>query len=402
MTLRLLRDAPLNFGGVPCPLLCVRVFHSMQRVSSNAFHRRASQKAFDRSVFGFAVALTGVASGCVWLLCATPFAPSYPVMAARPPVPVAQPAAQAARSAPQTVQASLAPATAAPATFDLASGDTRAVDLDRGRALVAPTDLLDPTYTSGIASSSFAKGGSAPLNDRFVAPAAIQAATPIAQDIPKPAAPVARRPVQTASLAPVRPAEVRPAQGAVSAIEQKAPKNKILSNAAVLKIFEKALGKPPQEEPIALAYAAPDGGVQTDSRTLTQGLSLYDSATAVYDVSNATVHMPDGTKLEAHSGVGPARDDPRHAHVRMRGVTPPHVYDLKLRESLFHGVRAIRMNPIGGEAAIFGRSGILAHSYLLGPRGDSHGCVSFKNYDAFLQAFLKGEVKRMVVVARLD
>jgi hypothetical protein len=27
--------------------------------------------------------------------------------------------------------------------------------------------------------------------------------------------------------------------------------------------------------------------------------------------------------------------------------------------------------------------------------------VSFKNYPAFLQAFLKGEVKRMVVVARL-
>lgn len=386
----------------------------MQRVSSNASHRRASQKAFDRSVFGFAVALTGVASGCVWLLCANPFAPSYPVMTARPPIPVARPAAQAAHGAPrtvqasqtvqapQTVQASLAPATAAPATFDLASADTRAVDLERGRARLAPADLLDPAYTSGIASSSFAKGASAPLNDRFVAPASIQAATPIAQDIAKPAAPLARRPVQTASLAPVRPAEVRPPQGAVAAIEQKAPKNKILSNAAVLKIFEKALGKPPQEEPVALAYAAPDGGVQTDGRTLTQGLPLYDSATAVYDIANATVYLPDGTKLEAHSGVGPARDDPRLAHARMRGVTPPHVYDLKLRESLFHGVRAIRMNPVGGEAAIFGRSGILAHSYLLGPRGESHGCVSFKNYDAFLQAFLKGEVKRMVVVARLD
>jgi hypothetical protein len=361
-------------------------------------------------VFGFAAALTGVASGCVWLLCANPFAPSYPVLAARPPIPVAPPAVQAAqsapqtvqaaRSAPQTVQASLAPATAAPATFDLAAADMRAVDLDRGRARVAPADLLDPAYTSGIASSSFAKGASEPLNDRFIAPAAIQAATPVVQDSPKPAAPAARRPVQTASLAPMRPSEAR--QGAVSAIEQKAPKNKILSNAAVLKIFEKALGKPPQEEPVALAYAAPDGGVQTDGRTLTQGLPLYDSATAVYDIANATVHMPDGTKLEAHSGVGPARDDPRLAHAKMRGVTPPHVYDLKLRESLFHGVRAIRMNPIGGEAAIFGRTGILAHSYLLGPRGDSHGCVSFKNYDAFLQAFLRGEIKRMVVVARLD
>jgi hypothetical protein len=273
------------------------------------------------------------------------------------------------------------------------------------RVPIDPTDyvvLLDPAHSFGASPATLSENPTGPSDDSFAAIAPPQTATPVAQDIPRPASPVVRRPVQTASLAPVPSSEVRSPQGAVSAIEQKAPKNKILSNAAVLKIFEKALGKPPQEEPIALAYAAPDGGVQTDGRTLTQGLPLYDSATAVYDVANATVHMPDGTKLEAHSGVGPARDDPRLAHARMRGVTPPHVYDLKLRESLFHGVRAIRMNPVGGAAAIFGRSGILAHTYLLGPRGDSHGCVSFKNYDAFLQAFLKGEVKRMVVVARLD
>ena len=55
--------------------------------------------------------------------------------------------------------------------------------------------------------------------------------------------------------------------------------------------------------------------------------------------------------------------------------------------------------PVGGEGEIFGRSGLLAHSYMLGPNGDSNGCVSFRNYDAFLRAYKNGRVKRLVVVA---
>jgi hypothetical protein len=39
---------------------------------------------------------------------------------------------------------------------------------------------------------------------------------------------------------------------------------------------------------------------------------------------------------------------------------------------------------------------------MLGPRGDSNGCVSFKDYKRFLAAFKRGEIKRLVVVARLD
>jgi hypothetical protein len=86
---------------------------------------------------------------------------------------------------------------------------------------------------------------------------------------------------------------------------------------------------------------------------------------------------------------------------RNRGATPPHVYDLELRESLFHGVAALRLNPVGGEAAVFGRSGLLAHTYMLGPRGDSNGCVSFRDYDAFLRAYRNQQVKRLAVVTRL-
>ena len=75
------------------------------------------------------------------------------------------------------------------------------------------------------------------------------------------------------------------------------------------------------------------------------------------------------------------------------------MYDLTVREELFHGVRAIRLNPVD-DGKMFGRDGMLAHTYMLGPTGQSFGCVSFKDYPAFLHAFQKGEVARLVVVPR--
>ncbi len=105
--------------------------------------------------------------------------------------------------------------------------------------------------------------------------------------------------------------------------------------------------------------------------------------------------------MEAHSGLGDRLDDPRYVNERGRGATPPHLYALAPREDLFHGVAALRLDPIGG-GDVFGRAGLLAHSYMLGPNGDSNGCVSFKDYDAFLHAFQQGQVKRLAVVARLD
>ena len=85
----------------------------------------------------------------------------------------------------------------------------------------------------------------------------------------------------------------------------------------------------------------------------------------------------------------------------MRGVTPPHLYELTPREALFHGVPALRLNPVGGEETIYGRSGLLAHTFMLGPNGDSNGCVSIKNYERFLKAFSDGAIKRLVVVPKL-
>jgi hypothetical protein len=120
---------------------------------------------------------------------------------------------------------------------------------------------------------------------------------------------------------------------------------------------------------------------------------------AVYNITARTVTLPSGERLEAHSGLGEGLDDPRLVNVRMRGPTPPGTYDLTEREQPFHGVRAIRLTPVGGNEAVYGRVGLLAHTYMLGPRGDSNGCVSFRDYDRFLQAFLRGEVQRLVVVS---
>jgi hypothetical protein len=123
--------------------------------------------------------------------------------------------------------------------------------------------------------------------------------------------------------------------------------------------------------------------------------------TAIYDITARVVYMPNGDRLEAHSGLGPKMDDPRHVHIRMHGATPPNTYRLTMREKLFHGVAAIRLTAIGS-GNMFGRAGILAHPYMLGPNGQSNGCVSFRDYPKFLAAFKRGEVERIVVVSKLD
>jgi hypothetical protein len=149
---------------------------------------------------------------------------------------------------------------------------------------------------------------------------------------------------------------------------------------------------------IRFASLAPDGGLLGNGPNLT---SLgYDNLTAVYDISARAVYMPNGLKLEAHSGFGQLIDDPNHVSERNVGATPPAVYDLKPRERLFHGIEALRMIPVDGNATL-GRSGLLAHSYMLGPNGDSNGCVSIKDYENFLRAFKNGEIKRLVVVPSL-
>jgi hypothetical protein len=162
--------------------------------------------------------------------------------------------------------------------------------------------------------------------------------------------------------------------------------------------FDQFFGK--RDTDLTMAYAPNDGGVFNNGQSKSLGRGpTNDNYTAVYDISARAVYMPDGTVLEAHSGLRDKLDNPRYVNVKMHGATPPHTYDLVPRESLFHGVEAIRLIPVGGEEAIYGRSGLLAHTYMLGPNGDSNGCVSFRDYAAFLRAYKQGKVKRLVVVA---
>ena len=125
-----------------------------------------------------------------------------------------------------------------------------------------------------------------------------------------------------------------------------------------------------------------------------------DSRTAIYDIAARTVYLPNGRRLEAHSGLGSHMDDARYVHLKQLGPTPPNSYKLVMREEPFHGVRAIRLVPVG-DGNMFGRDGLLAHSYMLGPNGQSNGCVSFSDYPAFLDAYLRGEVDRLMVVEHL-
>ena len=181
----------------------------------------------------------------------------------------------------------------------------------------------------------------------------------------------------------------RPASAPQTASDAPADKPSIFAT-----IFTKLFGKP---APVKLAYAATDDA-GLGAGQVTAG--SYDQWTAIYDISARTVYLPDGTRLEAHSGLGSLLDDPNHVDEKMHGATPPNVYDLELREELFHGVRALRLIP-QDERKVFGRAGLLAHTFMLGPNGDSNGCVSIRNYDVFLQAYVDHKIKRLAVVTSL-
>ncbi len=263
--------------------------------------------------------------------------------------------------------------------------------------------LFDPGFSSGSTPASLTQTPPAQSNNDSVAPAASVATAEPEIVLPTQAEPQLG---ESAPMPPPRPPELEtPAsrsplpipdrrlgqQNRRPAIASAPPDNR--------NFFEKLFGMP-QPSGRALAYAAPEGGLPAPAPSITSAVSpRADRGTAVYDVAAHTVYMPDGTRLEAHSGLGERMDDPRYVHEHNRGATPPNVYELSPREQLFHGVQALRLTPVGG-GSVYGRTGFLAHTYMLGPNGASNGCVSFKDYKAFLQAYQNGQIKRLVVVAR--
>jgi hypothetical protein len=340
-------------------------------------HRNSSRKANRFAIFGGA-AVAGIVLACGWMVYTTVFGASvYPTAAGgdfdiavikRPPAP-------AVRSA-------------TPAFDEVFAALTVPAPLSS-----APVNLpLGPSLT---------------FQDRFAAASPQGEASRAAEAKPEARPAPNRQVAEIAPLPPTRPAALR-SQAVRDRVREMTQGAKAAVLAAVEEkptIFEKLFGKLKSAGP-SLAFASADASV-TGSLGPTQNSALggsvpYDRSTAVYDISAHTVYMPDGTKLEAHSGLGSRLDDPKFVQVKMSGATPPHVYDLEPREALFHGVPALRLIPVGGEEAIFGRSGLLAHTYMLGPNGDSNGCVSFKDYNAFLNAYKNGEIKRLAVVARVD
>jgi len=239
--------------------------------------------------------------------------------------------------------------------------------------------------------------------------------------------PPARPPLEAAAAASHESAPSAPAPTVKSRLAS------VMPSASTLSVFQKTLMSAPSALHALVPGRAPSGPAadaaqlnsanarataaprsnEDDARLITASLPPQqnrdrsvagisrDSHTAIYDISAHVVYLPDGERLEAHSGLGFRLDDPRYIRDKARGPTPPNVYELVLREELFHGVRAIRLNPVD-DGKMYGRDGILAHPYMLGPSGQSFGCVSFKDYQRFLQAFLRGDVERIVVVPHLQ
>jgi len=297
-------------------------------------------------------------------------------------------------------------------------------------AFLEPVSSAKPATVASISPTMF--------NDRFaaaqpqgVASKAAEAAPapqpPKLAEAPKPAeAPKATSALKVAEApkpkeaAPVKvamnvpppapaPVESAPAKSTGLSLSDMAQRAKAAMMSITLSdrqaMTEKLWGKPSSSGSL-LSYASADASatasIGQNPNPALGGSAPYERDTAVYDISAHMVYLPDGSKLEAHSGLGSELDDPRSARIRMRGVTPPHMYELKPREALFHGVPALRLNPIGGEDAIYGRSGLLAHTYMLGPNGDSNGCVSFKDYNAFLNAYHNQGIRKLAVVARIS
>jgi hypothetical protein len=245
----------------------------------------------------------------------------------------------------------------------------------------APNRFSQPSNLSASADALFGGEASAPGTGVPSAAAAPRAAAPrVAAAVPAP------RPAARSVVAQVEPKPAAPKPAPATGFR--------LASASDTSL---PLGYAPSD-PVKSSLIP--GSTSKDPASKDPLSGIDPSHTAIYDISARTVYLPNGRRLEAHSGFGDQMDDVRYVNQRMTGPTPPNVYELKMREELFHGVRAIRLIPTDG-AKMYGRAGILAHSYLLGPNGQSNGCVSFSDYTAFLDAFMRGDINRIVVVERL-
>jgi Protein of unknown function (DUF2778) len=387
---------------------------------ADSVRRKSSRRVSAQHLLG-SVAVAGLVLGCAWTIYSNVLSAGiYPSMNA---------AAIDAHVVKRSVAASARPARS-PVSSEFAALSDPAAQSSRAETM-SPSIMFNERFAAAEAQSV----APAPAETVKIAEAsppnatAVQVAKPV--ELPKLAeapkkieaprlaeAPKSKAaaPAQVAMNvpAPKQPDEKPAAKSAGASVRDMAQRAKaaVMSLASNDKpsIVEKLWGKQPSHGSL-LSYASADasvtGSLSAVPDTLSQNPMLggsppYDKQTAVYDIAAKTVYLPDGTRLEAHSGLGSKLDDPRSSSIKMAGVTPPHIYELTPREALFHGVPALRLNPIGGEGKIFNRVGLLAHTFMLGPNGDSNGCVSFKDYYAFLRAYREQGIKRLAVLAKVE
>jgi hypothetical protein len=374
--------------------------------------RKPSRKGIPQHFVG-GVAVTGLVLGCAWTVYTNVLGASvYPTVNSssfEAPV-VKNPAAVAARQVQPAFNEIFASLEQRPLVMPAPENVASSLMFNERFAASAPQGELPRSVASQPVETAKLAEASPPAE----APKAVQGARP------KVSAPATKLALNAPATAP-KEAEAKPAEAKTadtktanasgSSIRDMAQRAKaaVMSIASSEKqnMVEKLWGKQPASGGL-LAYASADASVTgsiIDTRSqnpMMGGSPPYDRQTAVYDIAAKMVYLPDGTKLEAHSGLGSKMDDVRYSHVRMQGVTPPHIYELKPRETLFHGVPALRLTPLGGEEKIHGRDGLLAHTYMLGPSGQSNGCVSFKDYYAFLDAYKNKGIRRLAVLAKVQ
>ncbi len=221
-------------------------------------------------------------------------------------------------------------------------------------------------------------------------------------------------PVKSRLLAPVETASLPDPQWTGSIPTKAAESTPTMTVATAENPFEAVLNDETLEIPLPasrprrekqaistkLAYAAPDAGLDEVLPEAKRGPKL-SKGVAIYDITAQKVYLPDGKIMEAHSGLGSMRDNPRYIKVKARGPTPPNRYKLSMREKPFHGVPALRLTPTDW-SKMHGRNGILAHTYLRRRPGDSAGCIAFKDYYKFLEYYKKGLVKEIIVVEKMS
>jgi Protein of unknown function (DUF2778) len=367
-----------------------------------AHNRRKSSRKVPPQHFLGSAAVAAVVLGCAWTVYANVLgAGIYPSVNS------------AAFDAPVVKQSSVVVARPARPTFNEVFASLPAPAPKISASETAPSSIM---FNERFAASAPQGEPSRAVEATQVAEAA-RVEAPKKAETPRLAAAPQPAPAQVAlnvppPAPPAKQAEAKPpAKTPGASVRDMAQRAKaaVMSIASNEKqsIVEKLWGKQPSHGSL-LSYASADASITgslPDTRAqnpMLGGSPPYDKQTAVYDISAKMVYLPDGTRLEAHSGLGSKLDDVRYSHVRMQGVTPPHIYELTPREALFHGVPALRLTPIGGEEKIFGRAGLLAHTYMLGPNGDSNGCVSFKDYYAFLNAYRNQGIRRLAVLARIQ